>query len=975
MRYLAAIILLLFIILVFSPSGYSAIIEVPKDYPTIQQAIDAAAANDTVLVSPGTYIENIDYKGKGVGVRSKNGPAVTVIDGNQSGAVVMFKNGENRDSVLHGFTITNGSGYFTNNEYIGGGIYCLTSSPLIENNIITKNITGSGYHSLGGGIYCDDLSSPIIKTNKISDNKAAAGPGIFVVDAFAVIRNNIIDNNKNHNHTFDSHAVFCEDSYVIIENNLICDNASGGIGSTASSVSITNCTIAENSTNYSDYAISCWDYSVIEVRDCIIGDNYSGEIEIGFTDDPSTLTIHHSDLKGGAAAIDVEPGCTLVWGSGMIDADPEFVTGAEGDYYLSQIAAGQATDSPCLDMGSDSSLILDMQLFTTRTDEFPDSGQNDMGYHYSGTRLECDYTELQVGAGGVVNFTLDGGSVNANRKYILMSSISGVTPGLPLPGGQAVLPINWDLFTSLIMPLLNSPVFSLFMDRLDGLGMATATFDTNGPLPQNLGGFTLYFAYALNGPWNFTSNPVGLKILANAVSVDDDYGPATTGWGIFAFDNIQDGLDCVANGGVVNVKNGTYKENIWVSRSITLTGEDQNNTIIEGETYRPIVRINADNVDMSGFCITTASLTGEIYGGVLVTSDNCTIRDNTFKDNYRGLGLCSAKNATITNNTFNNDGIIIDSEALDTWNTHTISNNTVNGLPIMYYKNGNGITVPSNVGQVILANCKNFTIKGLKISNVGLALGLGYCSDCIIEDNEFTYTNGVILNHSNNNLIYKNKMEDNYEECIGLYRSYLNKVEENTITSCYDDAISLEYADNNQFFNNNITYIDGVGICIDESVNNLIHDNTFQFTETGVEIEGNTDSNDIYENDFLDNEVGLVMEYYCEYNEVYLNTFKDNDIGVHIEWCYNNTIYNNNFTNNSISNAMDNGGNNWFKAYPLGGNYWDDHPGSMDDYSGVNQDILGSDDIIDLGLPIGGLYPYNIQGGSNQDDYPSIVQF
>jgi hypothetical protein len=65
-----------------------------------------------------------------------------------------------------------------------------------------------------------------------------------------------------------------------------------------------------------------------------------------------------------------------------ISADPCFVIGPLGDYYLSQIAAGQAFDSPCVDAGSDTAVSLCMNGCTTRTDGVSDLGIVDMGYHY-----------------------------------------------------------------------------------------------------------------------------------------------------------------------------------------------------------------------------------------------------------------------------------------------------------------------------------------------------------------------------------------------------------------------------------------------------------------------------------------------------------------------------------------------------------------------------------------------------------------
>lgn len=133
------------------------IIHVPADQPTIQKAISAAANGDSVLVSPGTYVENVDFLGKAITVSSSNGPINTIIDGNQNGIVVNFANGEPRSALIKGFTIRN-SGFPANGGY-SDGIRITAASPTITGNIITQN-RGYGIEVAGGG--------PLIQGNTIS---------------------------------------------------------------------------------------------------------------------------------------------------------------------------------------------------------------------------------------------------------------------------------------------------------------------------------------------------------------------------------------------------------------------------------------------------------------------------------------------------------------------------------------------------------------------------------------------------------------------------------------------------------------------------------------------------------------------------------------------------------------------------------------------------------------------------------------
>ncbi|MBN2382685.1 right-handed parallel beta-helix repeat-containing protein [bacterium] len=247
-----------FIVLTVPVFVQAAIIFVPDDHSTIQAAITAAAPGDTIMVRPGTYYENINFEGKALTVESEQGASATIIDGSMApdpnfGSVVSFTNAEGSDSIIQGFTITNGTG--TWNEYwlafCGGGIFCTNgSSPIIRNNIITMN-KHSTESILGGGIFCNDLANPHIIKNEISSNSdpgGGSGGGIFCENSAPLIRSNYIHDNS----TIEGGGITCTDgATALILHNIITNHStyvSGGIHCNSAAPTIIGNTIAYNQT-------------------------------------------------------------------------------------------------------------------------------------------------------------------------------------------------------------------------------------------------------------------------------------------------------------------------------------------------------------------------------------------------------------------------------------------------------------------------------------------------------------------------------------------------------------------------------------------------------------------------------------------------------------------------------------------------------------------------------------------------------
>ena len=205
-------------------------INIPFDYPTIQEGINASVNGDVVLVYPGNYYENFNFSGKLITVASlflttQDTTYVfqTVIEGDTCESVI-FESGEDSTARLIGFTFQNADIRLDTR----GVIYCVNSSPLIMNNRIINNTVGNLLLSVnnGGGIACID-ASPIIRNNNISNNNIMGfGGGIYCYNSSPTIIDNIIKYDTVDGGWGSSRGggIYCEFSSPNIVSNYITDN-------------------------------------------------------------------------------------------------------------------------------------------------------------------------------------------------------------------------------------------------------------------------------------------------------------------------------------------------------------------------------------------------------------------------------------------------------------------------------------------------------------------------------------------------------------------------------------------------------------------------------------------------------------------------------------------------------------------------------------------------------------------------------
>ena len=310
----------------------------------------------------------------------------------------------------------------------------------------------------------------------------------------------------------------------------------------------------------------------------------------------------------------------------------------------------------------------------------------------------------------------------------------------------------------------------------------------------------LYIVYAISPT----------MLIATEIYVDDSGGSDYT--------TIQAAVTAATAGDTIIVKDGTYTENIDVTKQLVIQSENgYSSTVVKASnTSDHVFYITANNVKISGFDVYKA---GYQKAGVAISANSCTISDNRLgydssNKNYYGVYVTpnSISNTISGNSTsYSERGIYLERSNDST----VISNNTINS------SSGTGIYIGSSMSDVdISGNTSNSNFE------VGILLGLSI-NNTIIWGNTVNSQHGGINIHSSNNLTISGNICN---------------------SNSLQPGIKLHSVDNSMISGNNCNSNQGDGIQIANSSNNIIiAGNTLESNGRGI-TPGN--SNRIYLNKF-----------------------------------------------------------------------------------------------------------------------------
>jgi predicted outer membrane repeat protein len=288
-----------------------------KSFSSLQQAVDAAKAGDTLEVK-GNCVGNtsVDRDVTLKGVTNKAFPGTPTLDGNEQGRVLTINGGT---TTIQSLTITNGQ-----TSRAGGGIYVATAAVLV-NVLVSGNSAGT--NNFGGGIEADLGSRLTLINSTVSSNSAGSSGGIDMFRAKATLINSTVTGNQATREPGPE-----TDSGCAFGDPLVIYACAGGIWNYQGTLALTNSTVDSNTAAYRGGGITSYVRLVggnpvsgltilsgaTSISSNTAGDN-GGGIFVNNTITNSTVGVHAAD--GTATYKDPITGATLPAWTGSVSGN------------------------------------------------------------------------------------------------------------------------------------------------------------------------------------------------------------------------------------------------------------------------------------------------------------------------------------------------------------------------------------------------------------------------------------------------------------------------------------------------------------------------------------------------------------------------------------------------------------------------------------------------------------------------------
>ncbi|HIH95646.1 TPA: PGF-pre-PGF domain-containing protein [Methanosarcina acetivorans] len=686
-------------------------------FGTIQAAIDASSDGATIVVYPGTHVENVDVY-RQLTIRSSSGnPLDTVVRASSSGDHVFYVNasnvkisgftisGANQKSPYAGIYLTRAKSCTVEDNIISGnwyGIYLDNSA----SNILSNNTVSSNSDT---GIYLDNSASNVLSNNKVSSN---SGTGICLLSSvnnkltdntvFSNYRNGIwLKDNSNTNilsgnlASSNTRAGFLLDNQCIgnsLENNVVDANGGHGVYLSAASNSnnLKNNTISSN-TLYGIYLSSSGDNRVTEgnritsnSRGICLSNSNSNRIFNNYFSNTENTYFEGSNTGNSWSTTKAEQ---------VNVVDGPFVG---GNFWARPDGTGLSQVSR--DLTGDG--FLDVEYNLTGT----------------GANGNVDYLPLArtviVDPSGEKGYTRIQDAVSASSSGYSVAVYPGTySENVEISKELAIAAIS-ELPQNTVVTASN-PETHIFNVR------------SNGAVIR---GFSITGATGTDSSSGIYLDGVSDCILGNNLVSKNSVGI------------------CLSNSEGNTLLNNSMSSNTYNFKdSGTLQNEIDTGNTVEG---KPVYYL----CEKSDVEIGSSSNAGTVY---CINCNNITVKDLVLKDSPRGISFYNTGNSRILNNVVQNnfDGISLEASSGNTLDGNTVGKSANNGIYLSDSDSNmviNNTITENKVSGIYLSDSDSNTVINNTITENEVS-GIGFSSsgDNLIYNNYFNNINNVDLGTDN----------------------------------------------------------------------------------------------------------------------------------------------------------------------------------------------------------------------------------